>query len=589
MENRRRAQSVLEFLTAKNPPITRVGGSSGQNGSRLDYYCPAAVKHWDEFNYEVLETIFGGELMREAKKERSNLPHYPHLDEDVDLRLGKSEPITRSLFNKWNHTIVLASLRAVQDAFHPCLWRETTGEKPSKSCIPLPTDSENSKRAPDEATPEPEGMNRAEKTQKAIRKERSKRSRQPDGGSVSVREILLKKSGERFPKEYKPASNWSSKKLRDGKYTNKETGEWHKEVQLIINNNIAPIRQAYTYCIDYGCRYGCILTTSEAFIFRIKPRGNYEGSIDDDPSSFSQLIEKVKADGLMEFVSIPWMHGCDDHHHDYKEFTVNLALWFTHILAGNHYKLDWKYPNLHEEELVRVPQQQGLQPRVSDKGAGKNSREVSLSQPQTAKNKRKRHEPIQQETSEEYTQSKGQQENQDMAHFSFTKTPLPKPTVHADHYAAGTQYSSDVGSDKESHEPPIKRRLRPTSRRSESRLVVSHHHCGTTADKTSSDEGIAAGKGYVSSFPAPGLRQMVRHITGHNEKGESVFLSSNHGDHHRIMGEQQAVANILYSTQETPVELNDDVDIEKARGVSIFVHHYHWYSLPNIVKLVLVE
>ncbi|KAJ3561106.1 hypothetical protein NPX13_g9072 [Xylaria arbuscula] len=102
------------------------------------------------------------------------------------------------------------------------------------------------------------------------------------------------------------------------------------------------------------------------------------------------------------------------------------------------------------------------------------------------------------------------------------------------------------------------------------------------ADKTSPDEGIAAGKGYVGSFPAPGLRQMVRHITGHNEKGESVFLSSDHGSHHRIMGEQQAVANILYSTQETPVELNGDVDIEKARAQEPPLHYHN----GSIVRMI---
>lgn len=81
--------------------------------------------------------------------------------------------------------------------------------------------------------------------------------------------------------------------------------------------------------------------------------------------------------------------------------------------------------------------------------------------------------------------------------------------------------------------------------------------------------GPLPGAGYASSFPAPGLRQIFRHITGHNDEGKSVFLSSDHGDHHRVMGEQQAVANILYSTRETPVELNDNADIEKAKSEEV--------------------
>lgn len=69
---------------------------------------------------------------------------------------------------------------------------------------------------------------------------------------------------------------------------------------------------------------------------------------------------------------------------------------------------------------------------------------------------------------------------------------------------------------------------------------------------------------YVDSFPAAGLRQVFRHITGNADDGKSIFLHSDHGNHHRVIGEKQAVANIMYSTQETPVELNGDVDVQKA-------------------------
>ena len=79
-----------------------------------------------------------------------------------------------------------------------------------------------------------------------------------------------------------------------------------------------------------------------------------------------------------------------------------------------------------------------------------------------------------------------------------------------------------------------------------------------------------AGAGYVfNGFPAPGLRKTVRHITGHNEKGQFVFLSTDCGAHHRVMGEQQAVASILYSTKETPVELNGDVDVKYAAETEV--------------------
>lgn len=72
--------------------------------------------------------------------------------------------------------------------------------------------------------------------------------------------------------------------------------------------------------------------------------------------------------------------------------------------------------------------------------------------------------------------------------------------------------------------------------------------------------------GYVThGFPGAGLTRIQRHITGHDDEGKSVFLITDDGDHHRAMGEKQAVSNIIYSTQETPIQLNGNVDIEKAK------------------------
>ncbi|KAI9154977.1 Cupin-domain-containing oxidoreductase virC [Paramyrothecium foliicola] len=72
--------------------------------------------------------------------------------------------------------------------------------------------------------------------------------------------------------------------------------------------------------------------------------------------------------------------------------------------------------------------------------------------------------------------------------------------------------------------------------------------------------------GYISTdWPAPGLRRNVRHITGHNSDGKGIFLSTDCGDHFRMMGNQQALANIIYSTKETPVDLNGDADLKYAK------------------------
>ena len=75
-----------------------------------------------------------------------------------------------------------------------------------------------------------------------------------------------------------------------------------------------------------------------------------------------------------------------------------------------------------------------------------------------------------------------------------------------------------------------------------------------------------AGAGYVTTeFPVPGLSRAMRHITGHDAEGKSIFLQTDCGEHHRVMGEKQAIGNIIYSTNSNPVEINGEVDIKYAK------------------------
>ncbi|CAO1596632.1 hypothetical protein XANCAGTX0491_000466 [Xanthoria calcicola] len=61
------------------------------------------------------------------------------------------------------------------------------------------------------------------------------------------------------------------------------------------------------------------------------------------------------------------------------------------------------------------------------------------------------------------------------------------------------------------------------------------------------------------------IPRVVRHATGRNAEGKSVFLSTD-GDEqgHRELVNKSAIAPINYSTYQHPVELNGDVDIEHA-------------------------
>lgn len=243
-KKRRKAQSIIEFLTAKNPDISPLGAYKKRNTSRHDYHYPRELREWKEFNFETLEAIFGGELLKEANKKRSTLPHYPHIDE-IDQSLGSDEPSTRSILAKWNHTIVLASLRQVQDKFHPCLWRDKLGMKGTTEADGSVQEvgQEPTEELQDEECHENEVSEDGHNDNPP--KQNSTRSRQPDGGSVSVHETKNKKAPERFPKEYKPASNWNSQKSysmdyvrtrkpENGSKTKKRETRMHQSDKLIL-------------------------------------------------------------------------------------------------------------------------------------------------------------------------------------------------------------------------------------------------------------------------------------------------------------------------------------------------------------------
>lgn len=93
--------------------------------------------------------------------------------------------------------------------------------------------------------------------------------------------------------------------------------------------------------------------------------------------------------------------------------------------------------------------------------------------------------------------------------------------------------------------------------------------------------------GPVVSFPAPGLPDQNRHIIGHNDEGKSVFLMSDNGDHAAVMVEGAAAQNIPYSTNCTPVDLDDDKDIKFARENNVRIV-YPSPFLPVIHSFVVL-
>ncbi|KAK4031760.1 hypothetical protein C8A01DRAFT_21078 [Parachaetomium inaequale] len=326
MKEKESEDSIFGFLTRKNPEIEYPPPKSKGVTSRRYYLCPTELRVWKDFNFSTLEAIYGRKLIEEARRTGASSLNFPRVSA-ID-RVVDDEPTTISLLTIWNRSIVNAALEeaAILNLFHPCIWRAKTGQNIS-----------------------------TEKSAKKV-----KHRLKPDAGAVSLCTTCLSAQSpslalERLPKDYKTASKWESLPFLRQALTN-ETGEGEGKWKTgeMTEQAAMPIRQVYTYCVKSGCRYGCILTTAEAFIFRIKPRTEMRDSATTGGcSSKTQTINQaLKADGLMEYVSIPWENHNHDDPDNYADLTVNLALWFVHILAGNAHRVDWSYPKLWEEQLA---------------------------------------------------------------------------------------------------------------------------------------------------------------------------------------------------------------------------------------------
>lgn len=262
------ATSLLELLTYPNPTIKHERKGSKTNSRNPQWLVPKKAVKWDEFeDFSVLEDAFGGHLLREARRGGREL-RLPKIRPDIDCRVG-DEKKTRMMIEKWTKEIVTAALDPIQHTYHPVIWDQ--GDPPSDDKPSSP--------------PRRPSKKRNQPSRQCSRKARGSRKISlkrlvPDSGSVDRTPPLPghhprppHSRVEKFPKEYKPAFKWNSKGFEDEVVH--DDGTWDDDESF--NNYALPVRQAYTYCIQNMCRYGCIITCDEAFIFRVSPLENNPG------------------------------------------------------------------------------------------------------------------------------------------------------------------------------------------------------------------------------------------------------------------------------------------------------------------------
>lgn len=263
MSNTTSPTSILELLTHPNPSVTHEEPANNKNTTNWNYFIPVKLTEWKEFrDLDILKKSFKGALFLAAQQPGRQLPHYPIIYRDTDCTL-EVERDTEKLFHVWNERVVTMALRSVQEEFGAAIWRK--GKKPLGDALVDPPARRKGNR---------EQPKRGCSKQKPTKKHSLQRLNSDSGSSKPMTPPLepgpVPISQERFPKEYKVATKWHSQWLKQSGIID-EKGDWQTEKSA--HKHAWPVRQAFTYCIRDMCRYGCILTCQEAFIFRIKPSG----------------------------------------------------------------------------------------------------------------------------------------------------------------------------------------------------------------------------------------------------------------------------------------------------------------------------
>jgi hypothetical protein len=153
---------------------------------------------------------------------------------------------------------------------------------------------------------------------------------------AGVRTSLPKESGRAvniLPGDTKVSYKWISSKVA--------TGEMNENDR--ISDWAWPIRQIFTYCLDLRTRYGFIITDVEVVAFRVRaPRERF------DVTSRRRTVSEDR--GTLEI--FPITNSTQGSAGSGRHMTMNLAVWWLHLLAANNRSIqNAAYPPLRNEIL----------------------------------------------------------------------------------------------------------------------------------------------------------------------------------------------------------------------------------------------
>ena len=312
---------LLQYLKRENPVVYYHSSSAGSNTktTKSNRKIPRYIRPWEDFEYESLKSIYGGALWSILDRP-CRLPDYSVMPQ-FPFREIHDENSLESLLIKWTHSTVSDALddaqknhQAFGDREKVYMVRGGQAEIPGAA----------SKSRPDWA-----GVWRSHTTKK--------------GKPVNI-----------LPGDTKISMKWKSASIEKGSVdTAYELKDW-----------LEPLVQIFTYCCKAEVRYGYIITDAELVVVRVKPgpqddsqsAADAQTSLESLDMETGRAIKLAKLSGILEYKAIPWRSPgegrstSDDGQatSTAEILTINLALWWLHLMAADANDIKLQYPPLSE-------------------------------------------------------------------------------------------------------------------------------------------------------------------------------------------------------------------------------------------------
>ncbi|KAK0710069.1 hypothetical protein B0T26DRAFT_805617 [Lasiosphaeria miniovina] len=303
--------SLLHHLSSPKPKLQATPQSKSRtNTSNQSWRRPSRIAKWEDFDCASLMKCCGG-LFRDMLQHAIEPLKFPLLEKGA-VTFADEDALQKHFISQWTHPIVSTALS------HAQLQSSDRGLRPPFVDMVAGGNAQRiARNKPDWA-----GTRAAAAAAAAA---------PYDDPNVAIN-IL--------PVNILPGDTKVSYKWRSTEIVAKEVG-----ANDLVQNWFWPLRQIFTYCMNFGTRYGYIVTDEEVVAFRVRvPQERLQVS-----KLGGRKLVRPKDGGTIEYAAI---YDSTQSQGGEKRLTENLAIWWLHLLAANNRSIQTAYDPLQDEKLA---------------------------------------------------------------------------------------------------------------------------------------------------------------------------------------------------------------------------------------------